>query len=254
MLYVMRVVALPIVCQAKRSRVFGAALLLLLAAACARTGLHPGDLGEDDEPSGAGSSSTSSGGKTGVTGSSGAPAKPLPIAGAPTQQMGGQPNAGQPSAGQPSTEPPDPPIEMPPGCQPSPEDCNGRDDDCNGAVDDLPAQACDGGGFRFCVAGRMSECPKRCEVCVPGSVRVCQNSYCLYWGEQECAGDGQGFGGCEEAQPPPECTAIAKKLHDSRELEQCCLDSGYCCLDEHDLDGDGDHREMLGACGDIACQ
>jgi hypothetical protein len=134
------------------------------------------------------------------------------------------------------------------------EECNGRDDDCDGAIDDLPATACDGGGFRFCVAGRLSECPKRCEVCVPGSVRICQNPFCTFWGEQECAGDGQGFGGCREADPPPECASIAKKKGDSAELEQCCIDNGYCCLDEHDLDDDGNHREMLGACTDIACQ
>jgi hypothetical protein len=141
-----------------------------------------------------------------------------------------------------------------PICRPRSEACNGRDDDCNGAVDDLPAEACDGGGFRFCVAGRMSECPRRCEVCVPGSVRVCQNPYCTFWGEQECAADGQGFGNCREADPPPECADIARKHQQSPELEQCCLDNGYCCEDEHDLDNDGNRREMLGACEDIACQ
>ncbi len=72
--------------------------------------------------------------------------------------------------------------------------------------------------------------------------------------EQECAADGQGFGNCREAQPPPECKATAKKFENSKELEQCCLDNGYCCVDQHDLDGDGDRGEMLGACGDIACQ
>jgi hypothetical protein len=135
-----------------------------------------------------------------------------------------------------------------------PELCNCRDDDCNGTVDDLPAQACPGGGFRFCVAGRLSECPRRCDVCVPGSVRVCQNSFCSFWGEQECAADGQGFGNCREAQPPAECATIAKKFEESKQLEQCCLDNGYCCLDEHDLDGDGNRGEMLGACGDVVCQ
>jgi hypothetical protein len=250
MLYVMRVVALPIVCQAKAglrsfrgwSRVFGA-VLLLLAAACARTGLLPGDLSEDDEPVGTGgSSSTSSGGSSSVPIKGGTPMAPVPVAG-----MAGKPQL--PQAGQPST-----PIGDPPTCEPSTEECNGRDDDCNGAVDDLPAAPCDGGGFRFCVAGRLSECPKRCEVCVPGSVRICQNPFCTFWGEQECAGDGQGFGGCREADPPPECASIARKKGDSPELEQCCIDNGYCCLDEHDLDDDGKHNEMLGACTDIACQ
>ncbi len=242
MLYVMRVVALPIVCQDKGSRRLGPALLLLLAAACARTGLLPGDLDGADEPAGAGtggSSTSSAGGTTALPITGGMPMLPLPMAGAP-------PQAGAP-------EEPTVPNNLPPACEPSSEKCNGRDDDCNGAVDDLAAQPCDGGGFRFCVAGRLSECPRRCEVCVPGSVRVCQNPFCTFWGEQECAADGQGFGICREADAPPECATIAKKGQ-SAKLEQCCLDNGYCCLDEHDLDADGDRREMLGACQDIACQ
>lgn len=231
MLYVTRIVALPIVCQAKTSR--GIAALLLCALACARTGLYPGELGEGD---GASSGGSDTAGGTSGTSAAGTPAKPIPTNMAPS-------SAGQ--ANVPSEEP---------RCEPSPEDCNGRDDDCNGAVDDLPAQACPGGGSRFCVAGRLSECPKRCEVCVPGSVRICQNPFCTFWGEQECAADGQGFGNCREADPPPECAGIAKKHQQSRELEECCIDNGYCCLDEHDLDRDGNRHEMLGACGDIACQ
>lgn len=228
MLYVTRFVALPFVCQAKTSR--GIAAALLCALACARTGLYPGELGEGDTGSGEDVAAGSSSG-----GVAGMPAKPISTNMPAT-------NAGQPS------------LPHEPPCEPSPEACNGRDDDCNGAVDDLPAQACPGGGSRFCVAGRLSECPKRCEVCVPGSVRICQNPFCTFWGEQECAADGQGFGSCREAEPPPECAGIAKKHQNSRELERCCIDDGYCCLDEHDLDGDGNRREMLGACGDIACQ
>ena len=219
---------MPIVCQRSRST---AALLLLCAVACARTGLYPGELGEGDTGDSGGS--TSSGGM-GVAGF----AQPIPTNVPPITE------AGAPSV----------PIEQPPLCDPSPEECNGSDDDCNGAVDDLPAQACPGGGFRFCVAGRLSECPKRCEVCVPGSVRICQNPFCTFWGEQECAADGQGFGNCREANVPPECATVARTHKESRELEQCCIDNGYCCLDEHDVDRDGNRREMLGACGDVACQ
>lgn len=246
MLYVMRVVALPIVCQAKRSRSIGAALLLVLAA-CARTGLHPGELSETDElgTNTGGGRGTPNVGGTGIVssmaGMAGTPVM-LPVAGA----AGSPP---QPTGGAPTL-----PVEDPSVCQPRDEACNGRDDDCNGAVDDLAAQPCEGGGFRFCVAGRMSECPKRCDVCVPGSVRVCQNPFCTFWGEQECAADGQGFGNCREADPPPECAAIARKHQQSPELEQCCLDNGYCCEDEHDLDNDGNRREMLGDCRDVACQ
>jgi hypothetical protein len=215
-------------------------------AACARTGLHPGDLSEGDDGQGDGQTAGSggstatpgAGGSSIVAGLAGMPVM-LPTAGSPAQPTAGGPNE---------------PIDDPSVCQPRDESCNGRDDDCNGAVDDLAAQPCEGGGFRFCVAGRMSECPRRCEVCVPGSVRMCQNPYCTFWGEQECAADGQGFGNCREADPPPECEAIARKHQQSPELEQCCLDNGYCCEDEHDLDNDGNRREMLGACEDIACQ
>jgi hypothetical protein len=89
---------------------------------------------------------------------------------------------------------------------------------------------------------------------VPGSVRICQNSFCSFWGEQECSADGLGFSNCREAHPPAECKDIAKASEDSPELEQCCIDNGYCCLDQYDLDADGDRREMLGACGDVVCQ
>jgi hypothetical protein len=218
-----------------------AAALLLCAVACARTGLNPGDLGDgelgtgDASPGGNGSTSNHQAGKsTGGT----LLVEPLPTSGMSAMQTGGVSPV-------PMGEPP---------CVPSAEACNGRDDDCNGAVDDVPAEACPQGGFRYCVAGRLSECPRRCDVCVAGSVRICQNSFCSFWGEQECAADGQGFGHCREAQPPPECRPTAKKFESSKQLEQCCLDNGYCCLDQYDLDGDGDRGEMLGACGDIACQ
>jgi len=237
MLYVMKVVALPIVCQAKRVRGLTTAALLCLAA-CARTGLDPGELGETGLAPGENADTTKGGTSTTTDATGGAPPLPLPTSGAPSVPPA--------MAGSPAV--------VPPACAPSPEACNGRDDDCNGAIDDMPAEACEGGGYRFCVAARLSECPRRCDVCVPGSVRVCQNSFCSFWGEQECAADGQGFGNCREAHPPAECAGIARKFEDSRQLEQCCLDNGYCCLDQFDLDGDGDRREMLGACGDVLCQ
>jgi len=162
-------------------------------------------------------------------------------------------NAGAPSMPpQPTTTPNEPTSG--PSCTPAPEACNGRDDDCNGEVDDLPAEPCAGGGFRYCVAGQLSSCPKSCEVCVPGSVRICQNTYCTFWGEQECTADGLGFGRCRERRPPASCAEIASEEQDSPELEQCCIDDGYCCLDSHDLDGDGNRGEMLGACDGVRCE
>jgi hypothetical protein len=35
--------------------------------------------------------------------------------------------------------------------------------------------------------------------------------------------------------------------------EACCIDQGYCCQDQWDLDGDGDGWESLGNCVDIVC-
>jgi hypothetical protein len=129
-------------------------------------------------------------------------------------------------------------------CVPSAEICNGVDDDCNGAIDDgLAPIPCPGGGARYCVAGRMSACPDRCDVCIPGSQVVCFNSYCLYWGTRPC----------REEHPPAPCAVTAREQRDSPELERCCVEHGYCCTDRHDLDGDGDRSELLGACGGVLC-
>ena len=223
--------------------------------ACGRSGLDPWDLEPvvDDLDTG---------------GTAGAP--PLPTSDAssagmrptPPRDSGVDADASDADASMDPTVPdppdpdppdPDPPDPDPPECDPEPEACNGRDDDCDGQVDDLPGEPCPGGGFRYCVAGRLSECPRSCEVCVPGSIRICQNAYCTYWGEQECAADGQGFGPCREGFPPPRCERIAFREHNSPELERCCIDDGYCCLDLHDLDRDGDRRDMVGACDGVRC-
>ncbi|MDX2050986.1 MAG: hypothetical protein SFV15_01255 [Polyangiaceae bacterium] len=138
-------------------------------------------------------------------------------------------------------------------CVPEAESCNGLDDDCNGRVDDVPPLACSEGGFQYCVNGQMSDCPRRCEQCLPGSERVCQISYCTYWGVESCAADGKAFSFCKEQRVPRECREVAERFHDSPELEQCCIDNGYCCLDSHDLDKDGDTGEMMGRCEDVMC-
>lgn len=142
-----------------------------------------------------------------------------------------------------------------PRCVPVEETCNGIDDDCNGQVDDgIAPVPCPGGGFRYCVGGRSSACPTRCEVCVPGSQRVCFISYCLYWGTQTCAADGRSFGPCREQRPPSACDAIARAEGASPELERCCIDHGYCCLDAYDLDVDGNRGDVLGSCGGVSCE
>jgi hypothetical protein len=147
-----------------------------------------------------------------------------------------------------------PPVEVGPTCTPQPETCNGRDDDCDGKVDQgLPPIPCPNGGSRYCVAGSYSECPRRCEVCVPGSQRQCFTSFCTFWGTQSCASDGRTFGACREVKVPPACDAVAKKHMRSRELEECCLAQGFCCLDEFDLDKDGDRTDMVGRCDTVMC-
>src|SRR5215204_5746655 len=115
--------------------------ILLIAGACGRTGLGL-DVGELFEPP------EGAGGTPGVDARS-IPDAPLPDAAAPEP-------------------PPDSAI---PGCEPGEEVCNGRDDDCDGKVDEVPSIPCPAGGARYCVAGRMSQCPRRCDVCIPGSAR-----------------------------------------------------------------------------------
>jgi hypothetical protein len=94
---------------------------------------------------------------------------------------------------------------VPAGCIPSEEICNGVDDDCNGQIDEVAPLPCPGGGYQYCVAGTLSQCPKRCETCMPGTQRICFVSYCKYWAVQTCTADGKSFGKCREVDAPPEC-------------------------------------------------
>jgi hypothetical protein len=170
----------------------------------------------------------------------------------------------------PAEVPPDAPLDLPreqapdapappkpdagPVCHPQPEICNGIDDDCNGVVDDgLPPIPCPNGGARYCVAGAYSACPRRCEVCVPGSERECFTTFCSFWGTQACASDGRSFGPCKEALPPDDCGAITDQSKYTSDLEKCCIAQGLCCLDEFDLNGNGDKTEMLGRCDSVMC-
>jgi hypothetical protein len=118
---------------------------------------------------------------------------------------------------------------------------------------DMPPIPCPGGGFEYCIAGQYSACPKRCGMCVPGSQQVCFISYCHSWGVQTCAADGLSFGYCQEQSPPLPCQSIADTNHASAALEQCCIDNGYCCQDQFDLNKNGTTGEPIGQCSGVTC-
>ena len=163
-----------------------------------------------------------------------------------------EPDADEPDADEPDADEPD--ADEPDACEPTgAETCNGVDDDCNGQIDDLAAVACADGGFSYCVRGAMSECPRECQTCMPGSETVCFVSYCYFWGVQTCAGDGKSLSGCIEEPPPSACADIARDHQRSRQLEQCCIDQGHCCKDDFDLDRDGDTRDYVGTCSEVIC-
>jgi hypothetical protein len=52
---------------------------------------------------------------------------------------------------------------------------------------------------------------------------------------------------------PSECDDAAGTHGDIANLERCCIDHGYCCVDSQDLDQDGDRSEALGRCDDVRC-
>ncbi len=217
----------------------------LVLGACSRTGFD--DFSAIDGVGGA----TPPGVDSGIGGSVGTVVSPVPTSDASVLPIVTVTDAGRAPPGPPVSKPP---TKTAPGCVPHAEVCNGIDDDCNGVVDDgLPPIPCASGGDQYCVAGRYSACPSRCETCIPGSERVCFLSYCAYWATETCAADGRSFGTCKESPVPPECAAVSSEYKDSRQLEQCCVDHGYCCHDDYDLDGDGDHDDMVGQCGEVTC-
>jgi len=159
--------------------------------------------------------------------------------------------------------PPDLPKDHPPdlrpetiSCVPTDEECNGLDDDCDGIADNhiAPIPCANAGDVRLCVGGHFSECPKRCGICVPGSERTCITSFCTFWGSQTCDADGMSFGDCRESTPPAACKDVANKMMRSPELEMCCIKNNFCCVDEFDLNGNGDRTEMLGRCESVICE
>jgi hypothetical protein len=207
-----------------------AILLHVVSIGCARTDLNPGEI---------------------ETGESREPNLVDPDAAPPDADV----EDAEPDADVEDAEP-DADVEdaEPDACEPTgAEVCNGVDDDCNGQVDDLAPVACPEGGFSYCVRGAMSECPRECQTCMPGSETICFVSYCYFWGVQTCAGDGKSLSGCIEEPPPSACADIARDHQRSRQLEQCCIDQGHCCKDDFDLDHDGDTRDYVGTCTEVIC-
>lgn len=154
--------------------------------------------------------------------------------------------------GSPEAEP-DP--EAGPECEAEEEICDGEDNDCDGEIDeDIPPEPCTGSGSSRCVMGHWSECPQPCDVCVPGTVRQCFETYCTGWGVQTCATDGRSWNYCEEAPVPNACDDGFGWVDSVPSTEQCCIDEGFCCQDYWDLDGDGQTDDSVGTCYGIDCR
>jgi hypothetical protein len=89
-------------------------------------------------------------------------------------------------------------------------------------------------------------------LCVPGAWRYCDTPTYCRWGVQYCEPDGMSWGRCDEVGAIP--ASCADYGWYSREAEECCIESGFCCQDFGDLDLDGNTWESLGACEDIVCE
>lgn len=132
----------------------------------------------------------------------------------------------------------DPPADDPPGDDPPGDDPPGDDP----PADDPPPEP-------ECVPTEI-DC-----VCVPGSRRYCDDPMYCNWGVQYCNDDGLSWGTCTETSMPDECEGWFGGLFTDEEYdedaEECCIESGFCCQDYHDLDDDGDWSESLGSCEDV---
>ena len=228
----------------RRRATLAVVLLVGLPLACARTDLNPADLG------------TGAGPDPHVVDDAGVPEPDVDVPDADVEEDADVEDADVEDVDVEDADVDDPDVDVLPReeCVPTgAETCNLVDDDCNGLTDDLPAVACADGGFSYCVRGAMSECPRECQTCMPGSETVCFVSYCYFWGVQTCSGDGKSLSGCIEEPPPSACKDIAIDHQQSRQLEQCCIDEGHCCKDDFDLDNDGDTRDYVGNCSEVIC-
>lgn len=116
------------------------------------------------------------------------------------------------------------------------EYCNGTDNDCDGTIDN----EC----ICFCPAGGC--------ICVPGSERYCDTPMYSRWGTQTCNDDGLRWGSCDEIPVPSICSHVDPWYSPS--AIECCVDSGFCCQDMYDSDGDGEIWDSIGSCNGITCE
>lgn len=107
-------------------------------------------------------------------------------------------------------------------------------DDCN-APDPCSGVDCGGSDWTS---------PPTGTTCVPGSTRYCDTPTYCSWGEQRCNDQGTGWGPCYESSAPPGCGGWSYD-------EDCCIDSGSCCQDWYDFDGDGDTNDSVGTCEEV---
>lgn len=116
------------------------------------------------------------------------------------------------------------------------EYCNGIDNDCDGTADNSCICYCPSGGC----------------ICVPGSERYCDTPMYSRWGIQSCNEDGLSWGACNEVSIPSVCSHTESWY--SPAGVECCVESGLCCQDMWDYDGDSESWDSVGDCNAISCE
>ena len=158
-----------------------------------------------------------------------------------------------PRTGSPPELPPPPPDG--PVCVPKGETCNGADDDCDGRGrrEDRPRSpaptAATASASAATTPNARAAARSACRAAsAPASRRSARSG-----APRRAPTTGMSFGACKESHAARACREIANRMMRSPELEECCIDNGYCCVDEFDLNNNGDRTEMLGRCEAVMC-